>query len=170
MQIIKQLPLSPGINVADIGSGPGRFSIPIAQLVKPGKVYAIDVDEESLSLLSSEAARLGVDNIEVIRADVTKGVPLPDSSIDLALMANVFHDFVHEGSASKVLSETLRVLKPEGLLAIVEFKKDVTLFGPPPWLRLSPDEVISVLSSNGFKLKDGPTGASGTHYILIFSK
>jgi ubiquinone/menaquinone biosynthesis C-methylase UbiE len=110
------------MTVVDIGSGPGRFTIPIAKLIAPGEVYAIDVDEDSLEELQRRAKEEGMTNVNVVRADVTKGIPLPEGLADLALLANVLHDFIHEGASQVVLSNVKRLLKPGGRVAVFEFK------------------------------------------------
>lgn len=168
--LINELSISEGMTVIDIGSGPGRFSIPIARRVgSRGIVYAIDIDQEALDLLSERAAREGLSNIKTIRADVTAGLPIGSSVADLALMANVLHGFIHEGSGDKVVRETYRVLKPNGVLAVIEFKKSLTSMGPPVWLRVEPKMVIEIAETAGFRtveLKD----FGQTHYMLKFVK
>jgi ubiquinone/menaquinone biosynthesis C-methylase UbiE len=98
---LSALDLKEGMTVADLGSGPGRFAIPIAKAVgAKGKVYAIDIDEGSLKELSEAARSEGLSNVETIRADLTKGIPLPESHLDLVFMANVLHDLVHSGTVT----------------------------------------------------------------------
>ncbi|PVU73860.1 hypothetical protein DDW07_00940, partial [Acidilobus sp. SCGC AC-742_E15] len=116
--MLSALDLKEGMIVADLGSGPGRFTIPIAKAVgAKGKVYAIDIDEGSLKELSEAARSEGLSNVETIRADLTKGIPLPESHLDLVFMANVLHDLVHSGTGDFIIKEVERVLKPGGTFA-----------------------------------------------------
>ncbi|BFI73556.1 2-methoxy-6-polyprenyl-1,4-benzoquinol methylase, mitochondrial [Nanoarchaeota archaeon] len=166
-EFLKPLKLEKGINLADLGSGPGRFAIPIARIIYPGKVYAIDIDKEFLDYIEKIKKERNIDNIITIQADITNKVPLEDKSIDFVLLANVFHDIVHEKKEEGLLKEIKRILKDNGKIGVVEFKKEYTEFGPPISIRLSPEETISFFEKYGFKLLEGPTYLSN-HYILIF--
>jgi len=170
---LSALDLKEGMIVADLGSGPGRFTIPIAKAVgAKGKVYAIDIDEGSLKELSEAARSEGLSNVETIRADLTKGIPLPESHLDLVFMANVLHDLVHSGMGDFIIKEVERVLKPGGTFAVLEFKKSFTLFGPPLWLRLSPEEVLELVGKASMSLRPEPAinDIGEHHYLLKFRK
>ena len=76
--------------VADFGCGSGGFAIPLAERLDNGLVYAVDVQESSLSALKSQALLNNLNNIRFIRADLEKpkASNLQDSSIDLVLIVN----------------------------------------------------------------------------------
>ncbi|MBI4257709.1 MAG: methyltransferase domain-containing protein [Thaumarchaeota archaeon] len=57
--------VSRGDMVADLGCGPGFYTIPMAEVVGPeGKVYAIDSDEKAIKEVNSKSSKLGYQNIE----------------------------------------------------------------------------------------------------------
>ncbi|MGC9071126.1 MAG: class I SAM-dependent methyltransferase [Acidilobus sp.] len=172
-EVVGSLNIAKGATVADLGSGPGRFTIPIAKLVGPeGRVIAVDVDSDALDEIVKAAKGSGLNNVEVIRADLTKGIPLPDSSIDVAFMANVLHGLIHSGAGELVVREVERVLKPGGFFVVVDFIKGSTPFGPPPWIRLSEEEVVDLVNSNSslLKLEDELRPVGGSHYLVKFRK
>jgi ubiquinone/menaquinone biosynthesis C-methylase UbiE len=76
---------------------------------------------------------------------------IDDQSIDVCLMATVLHDFVADKIYQEVLSEIVRVVKPGGALAVMEFKKTDGPPGPPRRIRLSPEEVDTMLEPFGFE-------------------
>lgn len=82
-------------------------------------------------------------------------------------MSTVLHDLVGDGTHETALRETRRVLKPEGRLAVVEFKKLAGSPGPPVEVRLSPQEVEALLRPHAFEvvrtLDVGPY-----HYLSMF--
>ena len=165
------LELKEGEIVVDVGSGPGRFAIPIAKIVGPsGKVYAIDIDEGALNDVRERASQEGLTNVVAVRADAVEGLPLPAGTADLVLMANVLHDFVRSGHGLRVLGEVARVLKGGGRLAVFEFAKRFTAFGPPPWIRVSPEEVIELATAAGFELSKRVDDIGHSHYFLMFRK
>lgn len=172
-EVISSVGLSRGMVVADLGSGAGRFTVEIAKAVGPdGKVYAIDIDDNALRELTDSARSLGLGNVEAVRADLTKGIPLPASSLDVAFMANVLHGLVHSGAGELVVKEVERVLRPGGLFVVVDFKKSFTAFGPPPWIRVSPEEVADMVArySSALKVEDRRDDIGFSHYMIKFRK
>ena len=78
-------------------------------------------------------------------ADVGQALPVADQSVDLCLMATVLHDLVQEDIAQAALAEVARALKPAGILAVIEFKKQDGPPGPPRKIRLRLEEVSMLL-------------------------
>ncbi len=136
--ILKELEILPGQTIIDVGCGNGYMAKEFSKLLKgTGKVYALDIDGESIEILKKEVAET---NIEPIEADITKAVPIESCSADLIYLSNVFHGF-SKGQIEGFQEEVRRLLKPDGKLAIVEIKKQNTPFGPPLNIRLSPEEL-----------------------------
>src|SRR5262245_66677042 len=55
-RVVAALELTPGMKVADVGSGSGLFTRPIAKAVQPGGVaYAVDIDAALLKIVESRA-------------------------------------------------------------------------------------------------------------------
>ena len=122
--LFKDLRLKKGSAFLDVCCGRGDYLVAAAPLVGPeGSLYAVDLWKEGIAALTGEARARGIKNISAKVADVGKTIPFADGSADAALLAVVLHDLVEEGKESKALQETARVLKPGGLLAVVEFKK-----------------------------------------------
>jgi ubiquinone/menaquinone biosynthesis C-methylase UbiE len=82
-------------------------------------------------------------------------------------MATVLHDLIEDGTHEGALEEIVRVLKPGGRLAIVEFKKIPGPPGPPEKVRLAPEELIRVLEPYGFKPRDTVSLGEST-YLSLF--
>jgi len=113
------LGLRPGLVVADIGAGTGYHAWRIAQVIGPsGRVYAVDIQPEMLSLLATNLARRSITNVVGVLGTLTDP-KLPDDSIDLALMVDVYHEFDHP---REMLAAITRALKPGGRVAFVEFR------------------------------------------------
>jgi len=153
----------------DLGAGSGDYTIPLAQAAGPeGRVYAVDAWEEGLARVRQRASDGHLDNITTLVADANKGIPLDDGIIDICLMATVLHDLLREGTGETVLRETVRVLKPGGRLAVLEFKKIEGSPGPPLQIRLSEEDVENLLTPFGFRI-DSVSDAGKYHYLLIAS-
>jgi ubiquinone/menaquinone biosynthesis C-methylase UbiE len=148
----REVDLRPGITFLDVASGRGLYSLTVAERIGPsGTVVAVDLWEEGVELLRAEAAARRVNNIRAYVSDASRKIPLESGSIDMCMLATVLHDFVLDGVAGQVLPEVVRVMKPDGKLVIVEFKKINGPPGPPITSRLAPDEVEKILAPYGFQ-------------------
>jgi ubiquinone/menaquinone biosynthesis C-methylase UbiE len=147
--------LEPGITVLDLACGAGRYAMEIADRVQPdGRIIAIDLWQEGIVQINRWAQTKETE-IETHVADAGNKLPVDDHCVDLCLMATVLHDLVHDGSAQAALKEVVRVLKPAGILAIVEFKKQDGPPGPPRAIRLRLEEVSMLLMPVGL-MRFGP--------------
>jgi ubiquinone/menaquinone biosynthesis C-methylase UbiE len=134
-----------------------------------GKVYAADISEARIASLLRAAQERGLDQIEAFVADVTHRTPLQSNTIDVCLMANVFHGFVENGVPRGELGEIKRVLRFEGVLAILDFRKDVDRPpGPPLDRRVDAEELERMISQYGFRAQSSAV-VGDYHYLSIFS-
>lgn len=119
--LITELMLQPGMVVADIGAGTGYVSRRIAEQVgQKGRVYAVDVQPEMIERLTELAKKDHLAQIDPVLGS-ERAVPLPASSVDLAIMVDVYHElaFPHE-----VLASIVRALKPGGRVVFVEYRAE----------------------------------------------
>ncbi len=167
--VLEEAGLKPGHTLLDVGCGEGRFSLPAASVVgEEGKVLAFDTSEERIASLRRVIEEQSLEQIEAFVADVTETVPVPTGTVDVCLVANVFHGLVENGTVKGGLSEIRRVMRPDGALAVVEFKKNVGRPpGPPLSVRLDPEELEALLSQHGFDQR-GTTEVGSYHYLSLF--
>ncbi len=112
--------IKPGLNVIDIGSGMGYFTIPIAKMVgETGKVVAVDLQPKMISSLIRRAQKAGVANRIETRICGSDSLGIDDLSnkIDFALTFAVLHEFP---SIPQALAQVAESLKPGGFLYIAE--------------------------------------------------
>jgi ubiquinone/menaquinone biosynthesis C-methylase UbiE len=165
---LQETSLKKGDRFLDVGCGEGHFSIAASKIIgNTGKVYALDSYEKVISVLKEQIHREHITNIEAIVADVTQKMPLPDAVIDLCLMANVMHGFLANGEVPVVMTEIARVMKAGSTLAVVEFQKIDGPPGPPISIRMTPDELETLISGYGFK-KDKVVEVGPIHYAAMF--
>ena len=107
------LPSAPA-TVLDIGSGPGRYAIP---LVSAGySVSLLDLSGECLKLAELEASRAGVAFVQVERGSATDLGSFGDATFDAALLLGPLYHLKSELDRAKAVSEAFRVLRPRGIL------------------------------------------------------
>jgi ubiquinone/menaquinone biosynthesis C-methylase UbiE len=119
--LLAALVIQPGMVVADIGAGTGYLSRRMAPAVMPGgKVWAVDVQPEMISLLQAGIKRSGLSQIEA-KLSAVDDVKLPASSVDLAVMVDVYHELAYP---YEVMASLLKALKPGGRVVFVEYKAE----------------------------------------------
>jgi ubiquinone/menaquinone biosynthesis C-methylase UbiE len=154
----------------DAGCGDGYWSVAASRLVGPkGKVWAADVHRPALDALTREIFVKGLRNIHPLLVDVTQAIPIASASVDVAIMVNVLHDLNEEDGAASALTEMARILKPGGLLLIVEFRVMEGPPGPPMEVRLAPERVEEFCGAAGFKKVQQPE-AGPYSYAIVFMK
>jgi ubiquinone/menaquinone biosynthesis C-methylase UbiE len=164
--LLRRLGLSSGDTLADIGCGPGFFTIPAAEIVgESGLVLAADIQGEMLSAVRSRAAEHGLTNIHVVKSS-DKGIPIPDGSCDVVLMAFVLDEVEQRSS---FLHRAARLLKPRGRLAVLEWEKEQEVAGPPLVDRISPEELLADAHAAGLYL-DEQRELNDQQYLCTFTR
>lgn len=149
-KFFSQIKLTPDTFMLDLASGVGRYSLAAAgKLTGKGEVHAVDLWAEGISALNENIRMRHLANVHTVIADITKPLPLADNFYDVCLLATVLHDLPADGQQT-VLTEAARVLKPEGTLAVIEFKKIDQGPGPPLHIRFSESELDAKVSAHGF--------------------
>ena len=113
MNILKEVGIKPGFHVLDYGCGPGSYITTVAELVgKSGKIYALDIHPLAIQKVQSIASKKQLPNVETICSNCKTG--LPDNSVDVVLLYDIFHNL---GNPNGVLEELHHILKPKGNLS-----------------------------------------------------
>jgi ubiquinone/menaquinone biosynthesis C-methylase UbiE len=104
--------LHPGLDVLDVGCGPGTITVDLAHLVAPGRVVAVDAAAVATTATATAARDAGVD-VAVVQADAYR-LPLPDAAVDVVHAHQVLQ---HLADPVAALVEWRRVTRPGGLVA-----------------------------------------------------
>ncbi|MFZ4629721.1 MAG: class I SAM-dependent methyltransferase [Blastocatellia bacterium] len=119
-QVIASLGIREGMRVADLGSGSGLFTRPLAKQVgASGVVYAVDVDEKLLAHVAKTASERGLTNVRPILADANDA-QLPEP-VDLIAIIDTLH---HIPAPSEYVKGLRKYLRKGGRVAIIDFSKD----------------------------------------------
>ena len=164
-EAIQTLSLEPGMTVADIGAGTGYFSLPFARAIAPdGRVLAVDLQPEMLAILRGKLQSPGTPaNIQLLEGTATQ-TGIAARRCDLVFLANIWHELDDHAA---VLCEMVRILKPGGRIAILDWRHDLASPpGPPADHRVAQHTTTSVLVQAGWHiLHSGPFGQYS--YLLI---
>ena len=143
--------IKPNSNFIDLACGIGKYSVKIAgNIGEKGVVYAVDLWQEGIEVLRKEIDRKSIKNIKTILADICNKLPLEEDSVDACLMATIIHDLVKSDQKSAI-QEVSRLVKPGGILNIIEFKKIEKGPGPPKNNRLGEREIEALVTPYGFE-------------------
>jgi len=169
LKLDKELGRSSAVLV-DLGAGTGYMTVRMAALTK-GTVFACDTSKPMLDYIDKRAKAAKLINIRTVRVD-EDSVELPDSAkADLILCVNTFH---HIDERVEYLKELrMHNLRPEGLVALIDWKPGKLDIGPPESIKISPQDCVREFESAGFervreKESDLLTNKSRYCYHLLF--
>jgi len=165
-KVLSQLKIKDNMIAADFGSGAGGWAIPLAKRLEEGKVYAVDVQQEMLSALISQASLENVLNIETIHYDLEHpdGIDLIDNFFDIVIMTNLLFQLENKEG---VIKEASRLLKKGGQLLVVDWKKSSKL-GPKQG-KVSKGDVEYIAKEADFKLEK-EFDAGDHHFAQVFTR
>lgn len=165
-KLLRGLGLKEGDTMADIGCGPGFFTLPAAQIVgEKGVVLAADVQGEMLSAVKSRITEKGLKNVRVVKTSDTD-VPLPPDSCDFVLLAFVLHEIDNRAS---FLHKSGRLLKKRARLVVIEWQPIAEENGPPVENRIAPETVAEDAQAAGLQVLDRHE-LNDHHYVCVLSK
>ena len=177
-EIIDELNLKGSETIMDAGCGDGHIAIKlIEEYIDSGTVYAVDVYDASIEDMEKYKLENSVDNLINIEADITQGISeIDDETFDVILTVNVFHGFTASRKIDEAIDEFSRLIKNDGKIAIMDYKKWDVPKGPPTQVRSSPEELEEYFAKHGLKMtylneeigEDIPEGKS--HFFIIFEK
>jgi len=117
LSMIALIPIHNDQKVADIGSGPGWLSIPLAKYLYAGTCYAIDTQKEMLEHVKTQGELAKLGNIETLVSKENK-IPLDDAFLDGVVLSNVLNETKRPKS---LIKEAARLVKKAGWMSIVEW-------------------------------------------------
>ena len=161
LTVLSFSPLNVHDAVADIGCGPGYFTLPLAKALARGKVVAVDLDDDMLAACRErvDEARLG--NVEILKCSEFE-LPIEPGSMDGVFLAFVIQASPDKGRFLRVVRE---VIQPRGWCSILEWYRNETDMGPPLERRIDPGELETVAREAGFRTR-GWRDLNGDQYMM----
>ena len=118
--LIERLPLQADSVVADIGAGTGYFSFAVAQRVPDGRVLAVDIQPEMLTIVDEKKRAKGVTNVQPVLGSITDP-GLPSGAVDLIFIVDAYHEFSHPREMGEAM---FAALKPGGKIVLIEYRAE----------------------------------------------
>jgi ubiquinone/menaquinone biosynthesis C-methylase UbiE len=115
--LMAAMALESGDWVADVGSGVGDYTMPIAERVgASGRVFAVDVDAGKLDELNERLVENEIEHVTSVYS-VEANPMLPPNTLDAVLVRRAYHHFANPQS---MLRHIRAALKPDGRLVVEE--------------------------------------------------
>jgi ubiquinone/menaquinone biosynthesis C-methylase UbiE len=118
--LANRMKLKPGITLLEIGPGRGNYTEYFSTIIKPGILYAIDIQESVINRLNNRIVKKGLSNIEP-RLENVYHLSFEDASIDRIFMMACLPELP---DPVRALKECKRVLKNDGILSFSEIFTD----------------------------------------------
>jgi SAM-dependent methyltransferase len=153
--VLAAVGVEPGMEVVDLCSGDGWFTLQIAKIAR--HVIAIDIDAGMLEVARHRLTESGVKNCDFVAGDAYELAELVSAPAGFVFMANAFHGVPDQPRLARAVRATLG---SAGRFAIVNWhqrpREETTVLGEPRGpktkLRLSPQQTIAAVETSGLKL------------------
>jgi protein-L-isoaspartate O-methyltransferase len=168
--VLTKVGVKPGMNVIDLCSGDGWFTLQIAKIAR--HVVAIDIDTTLLNVARKRLAESGVSNCDFVAGDAYKIAELWPHPVDFVFMANAFHGVPDRLRLARSVRDALT---PGGRFAVVNWherpREETKILGEPRGprteLRIGPEVVKREVEAAGLRLVD-VIEIPPYHYAAIF--
>ena len=162
-QILSSIGLMEGMVFIDLGCGEGYFAIPAARRVgQHGKVYAVDINADSVERLRTRAEKEGLKNI-ISRVGEAEKTRFCEGCADIVFFGIDLHDF---RDPVMVLENAKQMLGPAGRLVDLDWKDEPMEMGPPLGKRFSIKKARHLIESVGLRIQSVQK-AGPYHYLII---
>ena len=147
--------------IVDLGAGPGFIARGVSQLLPQATLYALDVAPELIEYMRSELSEKEARRI-IARVSEETTIDFEDNTVDFLLMVDVYHELENAGG---LLAEALRVLRPGGVMLVIDWAKGAGSGGPPDDHRVPVEVLESEMKEAGFSEVGRSSGFSRHHAV-----
>lgn len=170
--VLAAVGIKPGMEVIDLCSGDGWFTLQIARIAS--RVIAVDIDPSLLEIARIRLKDSGVTNCDYRSGDAYQLVTLAARAVDFVFMANAFHGVPDQPRLARAVHDAL---KPGGHFAVVNWhqlpREQTTVLGEPRGprseLRLTPQQTSDAVTAGGLSFV-GAVEIPPYHYGALFER
>ena len=163
--LLKNLAVKPGMIIADIGAGSGYQSALLSKMVGTGKVFAVDVEPEMIAYLNKRIKKEKLSHILPVLSSEQQ-VSLPENSIDMMLLVDVYHEFSYPYEMALSMRAAL---KTGGKLVLVEFRSEDPTVPIKTIHKMSEAQAIKEFKAAGFTFDKNIDNLPWQH-CMVFTK
>jgi len=130
--------LRPGMRLLDCGCGPGTITVNLAEIVAPGEVVGIDLEDKQFEIGRAYARERDVSNIRFETGNIYD-LPFESNTFDAVFAHAILY---HLKTPDQALRELHRVLKTGGVIGIRDLDNGGTIFAPSSQILAKAFELI----------------------------
>ena len=135
MRAFKEYFPPPPAEILDIGGGPGRYSIAVAQ--QGYTVTLVDISKNCVEFARKKAKEAGIE-LGCIHGNAL-ALKFPNEQFDVVLLMGPLYHLLTEKDREKALNEAVRVLRENGFI----FASFVTRYAPIRWVaKYEPEWIV----------------------------
>ena len=142
------LPVPP-VLIADIGGGPGRYSIALTKLGY--NVTLVDLSQNCLDLAKNKAIEEGIALKDAIQANALDLSTLPDNNFDAVLLMGPLYHLHDEDERRQAIMQAMAKLKLSGLFCAAFVARHAVLRyiakNEPDWMLNHPEQFQTILET-----------------------
>jgi len=154
--------------VADLGAGTGFYAVAAGKMVPHGKVYAIEVQKDFLTIIRSKLKDAHLHNVECLWGNIEKkgGTKIGDGVVDAVIASNVLFQVDDKVG---FIEEAKRILKKEGKLLLIDWADNASGTGSQLRTIISKERAREMFEKAGF-VWDSDISVGAHHYGIIFKR
>ena len=161
--LIKNMSIVSEDIVADIGAGSGYHTFRMALKAPKGFIYAIDIQEEMLSEISSRINNGYLKNITPILGTETN-INLTENSVDKILLVDVYHEFKYP---YEMMESIKKALRPNGKIFIIEYRGEDPRVPIKKIHKMTEKQVVKEMKAIGLKLEVNMDNLPWQHCLIF---
>jgi ubiquinone/menaquinone biosynthesis C-methylase UbiE len=170
--VLSAVGVKPGMDVIDLCSGDGWFTLQIARIAR--RVVSVDIDGKLLKTAKARLTEGGVTNCTFVESNAYDIGKMGSGWADHVFMANAFHGVPDGLRLARAVQD---VLKPGGLFAIVNWharpREETPVLGEPRGpateQRMTPEATIEAMAKSGMNLAE-IIEIPPYHYAALFRR
>ncbi|MFP4373299.1 MAG: class I SAM-dependent methyltransferase [Spirochaetaceae bacterium] len=147
--------------IVDLGAGPGFIARGVSALLPVATLHALDVAPELVEYMRGELSEEEARRI-IPQVSDESTIDLEDDTVDFLFMVDVYHELEN---AAGMLAESLRVLRPGGVMLVIDWAKGAPGGGPPDHHRVPVEVLESEMREAGFSEVGRRSGFSRHHAV-----
>ncbi len=157
--LLKHMGLAPGMHALDLACGPGITSCEMAAIAGDGQVTGIDINDSLLALAHQYKTTTGTENVRFLKGNAYE-LDLQENTFDFVYARFLFQ---HLNDPMKVIRNAYRVLKPGGIMCILDVDDDwLCIYPTPPHFEELKSKAAEFQARNG---GDRFVGRKLRHYL-----
>jgi SAM-dependent methyltransferase len=168
--VLTAVGVTPGMDVIDLCSGDGWFTLHIAR--RASRVAAVDIDPALIDVARTRLGEAGVSNCSFHAGDAFDVAALAPWSADFVFLANAFHGVPDRPRLARAVRDAL---KPGGRFAVVGWharpREETKVLGEPRGptteLRMTPEQTVEAAEAGGLTVET-VMEIPPYHYAAIF--